>query len=239
MRTTKFYKSFEKKSKRNFLILLAAIAGVAIFIIYFTVTLPYFYVKDIQIKGLNRLSYSDILQSSSISPKISIFKLNLAGISKKIQYELIMVRKVIIRRKLPSTLVIEIEERAPYVYVKKEEKIWEVDEEGVVLGEVEKLNSLTRVTGVDPFKEKNFLLKALKALNFSQALDLRVEKITINKGNEGIVLILEKDIQVILGTSPNYHYLSYLPDVLEDAKKRGEKFNQVDLRFEEQIVVSK
>ena len=150
-----------------------------------------------------------------------------------------MVRKVIIRRKLPLTLIIEIEERTPYVYVKKENKIWEVDEEGVVLGEVEKLNSLTLVTGVDPFKEKDFLLKALKTLNFSQALNLRVEKITINKGNEGVVLMLEESVQVILGTSPNYHYLSYLPDVFEDAKKRGEKFNQVDLRFENQIVVSK
>lgn len=239
MAEKRFYKSFKRKNKRSFFILVATILAIAISMIYFAQTLPCFYVENIHISGLHRLSSLDILQNASIPSNTSIFRLDLTGISSNIQRKLIMVRGIKIRRKLPATLAIEIEERTPYVYVQKEEKTWEVDVEGVILKEVETLGDLTMVSGVNPFTEKDVLLKTLKAFHRAQISGIRVEEIRFSKGNEGIVLILMENIRVIMGTSPNYDCLVYLPAIFEDARKKGEKFNQIDLRFNNQIIMSK
>ena len=52
------------------------------------------------------------------------------------------------------------------------------------------------------------------------------------------MLDLKEGIKVILGKSPRYELLSYLPDIFRDATERGEEFNIIDLRFDKQIIVS-
>jgi len=226
-----------KKNKKQFLILGGILTGLIIFISWCALNLPYFYLKDIQIKGLRRLSSLEILQKIPASPHTSIFNLNLKQISRKILSEP-MVKKVTVKRRLPSTLVIEIEERSPFACVGKEESFWEVDREGVVLQKAEDMAGLTLIKGIDPFNEKELLLKALKALKFSRTINLEIKKIVIEKGARGILLQLQGGVEVILGTSPNYRYLSYLPYIFEDARKRGERFNLIDLRFANQIIAS-
>ena len=238
MSTRRFSKASRRKNAVLFFILLCIVIGLTIFIFWFTLTFTNFYVKDVQIKGLQRLSHLEVLQETLIPPDISLLKLDIREISQKIKLKP-TVKNVTITKELPSTLLIEIEERLPYVYVEKEEKFWEVDKEGVLLGEVEFLNDdFCLIAGIDPFKEKEVLVKALKTLNVSRDLNLGVRKIVMEKGNRGIVLNLEKDVQVVLGRSPNYDYLSYLPDIFRDVEKKGERFTVIDLRFDNQIVAS-
>jgi len=231
-----FYTSSRKKKKRaKFLILVGIITGLSFSIIQYTINLPYFYVRNIKIRGLRKLPSSKILKD--IPPSTSIFKLNLREISEKIQSER-MVRKVRIMRKLPSTLILEIEERSPYVCVKKEKGFWQVDKEGVVIDKVKDLNGFTLIEGIDPFKDKELLLKAIKVLELSRSVNLKVEKLTVEGRNRGITLGLKDGIRVILGEFPNYRYLSYLPYIFKDARERKEKISSVDLRFAGQIVTS-
>jgi len=237
MRRKRSTKIKRRKGKAPLVVLFIILTGLSIFIIWYILTLPYFYIKNVEIKGLQRLSPEQLLKGEFIPPQTSIFEVDIREIFHKIQKEA-AVKKVKIKKKLPSTLLIEVEERLPYAYVGKKGKLWEVDEEGVVLGEVKNLGSRISITGIDPFKEKDALLKALKALKFSQSLNLGVEKIAVKNRNEGIVLVLKENIQVIMGTSPHYDYLSYLPYIFQDAREKGEKFNTVDLRFDDQIIIS-
>ena len=147
MYAKKFSKASRKKSKVHFSVISGILAGLVIFIIYFTSSSSYFYIKDIQISGLQRLSRQEIIQEVSFSPRTSIFKIDLKGLSRRIQ-AIPQVRKVKFKRKLPSTLIIEIEERVPYAWVEKEEEFLEVDEEGVVLGKALNLeNTIPLVRG--------------------------------------------------------------------------------------------
>ncbi len=238
MSTRRFSKASKKKNTVRLFILFCIVAGLTIFIFWFTLTFTNFYVKDVQVKGLQRLSHLEVLQKALIPFDISLFKLNTREISQRIKLEP-MVKNVTIKKKLPSTLLIEIEERLPYVHVEKEEKFWEVDEEGVLLREVEFLNDdFCLIAGINPSKEKEVLLKALKILNISRDLNLGVKKIVLEKGNRGIVLNLEKDVQVLMGRFPNHDYLFYLPDIFRDVEEKGERCTVVDLRFDNQIIVT-
>lgn len=231
-----YYRS-GKREEVGFYVFTAIIAGLIIFIISSSLTSPQFYVKDVRVEGLERLTSSELLQKVLIPPDISIFELDITRIFKEIQSHS-LVKEVTIRRKLPSTILIKIIERIPYAYAGKKGKFWEVDEEGVVLKAVQDLENLPIVEEVDPFTEKEVLLKALNVLKISQRLNLTVEKIEVEKGDRGIVTYLDNNVQLILGIAPHYNYLLYIPDILQDAQKKGEKFTYIDLRFENQIVAS-
>lgn len=226
-----------RKGKIHFYVLFVILVVLAIFIIRYALTSSYFYVKDIKIKGLHKLSSQQLLPEDLVPPRTCIFELDMGRIHRRIQSNS-WVRRVRVKKKLPSTLLIEIEERVPYACVRQANKFWQVDREGVLLQETRAPNTHVVIAGVNPLEEEKILLKTLKALESSRSLNLKVKKIVVKRGNEGIVLILEKGTQVVLGISPNYNYLSYLPYIFQDARRRGEKFNFVDLRFDNQIVVS-
>jgi len=228
----------EKKKRVGFYVFTTIIAGLVIFTIRSSLTSPHFYIKDVQVEGIERLTTSEVLQQVLIPPDTSIFKLDINRIFREIQSQS-LVKKVTVRKKLPSTILIEVIERTPYVCVGKDKKFWEVDEEGVVLKAVQDFEGLLLIEGIDPFKEKEVLLKALNILKFSRRLNLTVERIEVERGDRGIVTYLDNNIQLILGVTPRYNYLFYIPDILQDARKRGEKFTRIDLRFEKQIVASR
>ncbi len=229
----------KKKKKTDFLIFFSIIVGLVVLTAGFTSTLPYFYVKNIQVEGLNRLKASEILQEVKILPNTSIFYLNVDKIFNKIKSKP-LVKEVKIKRKLPSTLIIKITERVPFAYVKKNGKVWEIDEEGIVLKVAEDKESFPLISGIDPFKEKKKLLEIVEVIKFSQNLEsqFRIKKVKFEKTDEGAVAYLENGLRVILGNCENYVYLFYIPSILKDASYRGEKFTCVDLRFDNQIVAS-
>lgn len=232
------YQPQKRKNPITFYVFCTVIAGLIIFIIRASLTLPYFYIKTIQVEGTERLSEAEVLQQINLSPNTSIFNLNIQHLCEKIQSQP-LIKKVILRKKLPSTLVVRVMERVPYALVGIGKEFWEVDEEGVVLGSGKDQEELPLIKGIDPSQDKEILTEALRALEISRQLGLAVQKIEVEKKEEKIVIYLKDKIELILGIAPNYNYLFYVPDILQDARARGEKFLYLDLRFENQIVASR
>lgn len=226
-----------RKRKRDAFVFLIILVGLALYIVISLLSLPYFYVKDVELRGLERLTSSEILQPDLIPPQTSIFKIDINRVKEKI-LAIPLVKKVVIEKKLPSTLIINITERKPYAYVTNGQKIWEMDREGVILGEVEKKLGLPVIEGTNLLEKREGIIKALNALLVCQRLNLKVKKIKIEETNRGIVILLDNSVQLVMGVSPNYSHLIYVPEILEDIKKRKEKINCIDLRFEKQIVAS-
>ena len=207
-----------------------------IFITKFTISLPPFTLQEIQIEGLERLSRDEVLKWINLPTHISIFKLNLKEIAKRIESKS-SVKKVSIRRILPSTIYILVKERTPYAYLLKQGGIWEVDEEGVILNKVKERGNLPLIKG--PLcLDKSKLGKALKAIKLTKRVGLNPIEVGIEKGEEGIVIYLKEKVKIYLGRADHLEYLYYVPDVLLDAQKRKEKIEKIDLRFKGQLVVT-
>lgn len=225
-----------RKRKGTFFVLFAIILSLIIFTVRFIIVLPYFYVRDVRIRGLKRLSPSQLTAKINIPPHTSIFTLNLDKIYKSIESQP-MVKRVIIKKKLPSTLLIDVEERLPYAYIKIKEKFWEIDKEGIILRVAEgSLKDLPLIEGIDPVKDRKKLLNILNILKLCKLLNIKVDRIVVEKKDKGIVAYAG-NIQIIIGKANYYRYLFYVPEIIEDAKKRKERLIYIDLRFNGQIVV--
>ena len=75
-------------------------------------------IKNINIEGNNRYSAEDILNSLSVSVGENIYKYKANDIEKEIKVALPYIADVEVRRKLPSTLELAIEEKTATMYIK-------------------------------------------------------------------------------------------------------------------------
>jgi cell division protein FtsQ len=203
---------------------------------WFVLTIPYFCITRVEVKGQERLSKDIILKWAAIPKQSSIFRVNLKDVSERIT-SASRVKKTEVRRVFPSTLLILIEERSPFAYLKKGSRIFEIDEEGVIIGEAVKKQHLPLITGagVSPDKTQRIEM-GVKVLASFQKWGLPLSRIDIVNEN-CLVGYLEKGPRVYLREDHDLGYLSCLSLILSDAKRAGKRVEYLDLRFNQQVVV--
>lgn len=100
----------------------------------FVLQSPYFAVREIQVRGGEKVSGAEIISMAGLRQGMSIWQVDLVGIEKKIARHP-WVRRVLTRRDFPRRIIIEVEERKPKAIVAVR-KLYYVDGDGVVFKEV-------------------------------------------------------------------------------------------------------
>jgi cell division septal protein FtsQ len=95
---------------------------------------PYFAVREIQVRGSDKLGGSEIVSMAGLKRGMNIWRIDPAGIERKVAKHP-WVRRVLVRREFPGRVVIEVEERAAKAIVALG-KLYYVDSEGAVFKEV-------------------------------------------------------------------------------------------------------
>lgn len=117
--------------------LLALLIGSFVFL----TTTPIFNIKNINIIGNNQVSYDQILSLSSLSKDVNLFKNSKSKIIKNIKQNA-YINNVTIKRKLPDTIEINIEEKQKtymlkfingYAYIDNQGYILEISDKNLVL----------------------------------------------------------------------------------------------------------
>lgn len=96
------------------------------------VKLPYFAIKNVEVFGNKSIKNSEVKTSSKIYKGNNIFYINLYEAKKNI-LENPYIGNVSIKRKLPSTIVINVVERNAVYYVEYDSKFYIIDSNGVLL----------------------------------------------------------------------------------------------------------
>lgn len=196
---------------------------------------PYFEIKVIRIEGTNRLPQEKISKWANIPSGQSIFQVNLRRIAKRINSSP-LVKRAEVKRILPSTVLIRIEERMPFVYLSQKGSLYEVDYEGVIFGKGKEITDLPMLVGSGWSSRSEKIKLAVEILHTAEELGLSVSKIEMN--NKGAMVgYLKKGPMIYLGERPHLDYLSYLPLVLAAKGSKGRDIKYVDIRFRDQIVV--
>jgi cell division protein FtsQ len=94
----------------------------------------YFSVREIQVRGADKVSGNEIVTIAGLRQGMSIWKVELSRIEKKIAKHP-WVRRVLVRREFPSRIIIDVEERTPKAIVAVR-KLYYVDSDGAVFKEV-------------------------------------------------------------------------------------------------------
>ena len=225
----------EKKKRRKsfriakYTILLLIIIGS---IIYFLLS-PVFNLKVITINNNNKISRDEIISLSGIKTDENLFKIRSRDVEKNIK-ENPYVESVKISKKLPSEVIIEIEERTPtfmlefvnsYVYINNQGYMLEVSEEKLKLPVITGL-----ATSIDEYKPGNRLIKedlqkletVLKIMDAANSYELGelITSINIADKNNFVLYLETEQKTVYLGNASNINTrIMYLKEIL--IKEKG------------------
>ncbi len=240
-----------KKRKRIIFVLkYGALSILFITIILCAMFSPLFNIKTIQVQGNEKVTENEIISLSQIQIEQNTFQISKNRIKKQIKQNA-YIGKVKISRKLPSTLIIQVEERKPvylleyagaYVYVDKYGYLLEIGQAKLELPILQ-----GEITGVSEFSVGNRL--CTEDLETLSSVDQIMEVAKINELSNLITRIdisQPKNIKLIFETEEKTAYLGdnsnlntkilTIKSILEKEQgKAGEIFVNIDLNKENAV----
>ena len=233
------------------LILLSAVVSLTLIFIYtysILLSIPYFQITEVSVRGLRELTEKDILTSADIKPTQNILSVNTDAVVRRICANQ-WVENVYVGRELPGKLVLEIKERTPLALVKRSDDFYLMDEKGFVFKRLGKSDAvdLPIITGVQEKGQatSSMLLNALTFLKHMSSSEEYAYLGTISEINIddvfGLSLIFDKGLYLKLGTNGFDSKLKKLKVVLADLEKRGMKtaYVSVDLSDDSKVTVKR
>ena len=233
----------KRKKKRRIIqtvILLVIIIGGGAF----ALTSPIFNIKDIEVLENNQISSDTIISLSGLKKDDNIFHFLKINIEQKIKQNA-YIENVEIKRQLPGTVQIKVEERTKkfsvqflnsYAIINNQGYILEISEENKGLPIIKGLKtSEEEMTASNRLKEEDLesLETCIKIMNTfkDNNLDEQVTSIEVTSENEYIVVMEEKQKTIYLGDKTNLsNKIIYVQAIIEDTKDApGEIFVNGDL----------
>lgn len=209
---------------------------------------PYFHVENIDVRGIRDLSAQDVIVWCGLGQNENIFDVDLAMIASRIKANP-KVDKILVRRRLPSTIVVEIEERIPIVVVPYAGYYVQVDSTGLAIGLLEGYRNgrLPLVTGLDVQAVR--VGHTVEAPKLSLALEIagslperllaQVSEINFHAA-QGFSLYTQYGTRAILGEGDLRQLASrveVLEAILSRLEEEGRHATYIDVRFERRPVV--
>jgi cell division protein FtsQ len=213
----------------------------------FTVSSPYFEIKDIVIRGCKELTEKEILSSAAIKPSQNLLAINLGTIARRIESNP-WVKEVSIGREFPNRLIIDLQERTAVALVKRDNGFNLLDLDGVAFKKLEKNDEVDIPVLNVYYSGDNDSALFAKSLELLRYLSASKEFPTIRNiaeihGNEvfGLSLFTDSGLCIRLGFDSYENKLKRLNAVMADLERRNMKlgFLLIDLNDPAKIAVQK
>jgi cell division protein FtsQ len=195
---------------------------------------PLFHVREIRVRGNRHLSSSEVVRLAGLGPATNILTLSPNRLERALTRSP-WVRSVEVRRSLPSTVVLRIQERSPMAWVEQRHGVAVVAADGTILTLRKRspagLVSLGRwEEPLLPGARLAALRAALRAVaSLPPAIRHRVASASVRR--DGVVLLLQEGTRVRYGDGGSLHQKNAaLAKVLRWAGERGAGLDYVDLR---------
>ncbi len=244
----KINKQEQKRRKRNkkikLILKIVLSLGIIIGGIIFAMTSPIFNIKNIEVLNNEEVSSETIISISEIKTEENIFKFKKSDVIKNIR-ENPYIESVEIKRKLPSTVQIDVKERIPQYSVEFMEKYVYISSQGYLLEISEDSKGLPIIQGIVTPEEEieagkrlciedlEKLEDVIKIMNIAKEneLDSKISFINIKNKNEYVLYLEEENKKVHLGDNTNLsNKMIYVVALIEKEKdKAGEIFVNGDL----------
>jgi cell division protein FtsQ len=209
----------------------------------FVLESPYFSVREIQVRGAEKVSGDEVIAMAGLRRGMSIWSIDLASIEKKIRRHP-WVRRAFVRREFPRRVIIDVEERTPKAIVALR-KLYYVDSDGVLFkevgpGENVKFPLLTglraeQLSASDPSMRK----RIQDALRLSEMMVQRshsLSEIHFAKPDRLVVYTTAYPVALHMGWGNWAEKLSRMERLLTLWKGNEERLASLDMGFRDQVV---
>ena len=212
-------------------------------------TSPRFAVTRVEVQGVARVPADQVRAAAAIAPRANLWRIDPTTVVARVE-ALPEIRRAEVIRRFPNRMTILVEERRPFTLVHGNRLHW-LDEEGRVLGEAREavappvpvisgLSDAELVTmRTNPAPRALAAIALIRALLRSgSALTTEISEIDMSR-NDGPVLYTVDGVEVRLGTEEWEERLGRLEGVLTQIAHEREAVRAIDLRFRDQVVLTK
>lgn len=210
---------------------------VAVLAVYAVFQSPLFRLTTIVVAGAEHLSAADVSEWTGLEMGANLLEVDVRAVQEALRAHP-QVKDARVRRKLPASLVVELEERRPVAYLLAGEEFWALDGDGVALFRTEAMPVSLPLITVDeelaPRAGHRVEHPALaKAVEFAGAL--RPEGLAslseVHVTREGVAAYTRDGISVALGTDGDMSDRAYvMQELLAEIERRRLPVSHIDLR---------
>jgi|GEM_PF-1025291 cell division protein FtsQ len=135
-------------------LLLMIAVGISMFLLIgylAALSTPFFKLEQVEIKGNQKVSQTELLQKGGLTQSVNLLSLNLKEVKAKME-SLPWVKEVRLRRELPNRLQVTVIEHQPFLLTTVGEHLYFLDREGVLFKKLDLKGdtSLPLLTGLGP-----------------------------------------------------------------------------------------
>jgi len=218
----------------------------------FMLSLPIWQISSVKVAGLNYLPEAKMISTAKIPQGENIFLIDLDEAKARFS-NVVQIKEIKIKRKLPSTIVIEIKERAPYAIVVIGGATSLVDEDGYIIAGKSLSSSIYRldiskypvIRGVNKNnlekgmrldeKDRVFVRAALKML--SKFIDISAIQIEVGD-REDIVIYIEDILKVKIGAPSDIERkIKIIKAIRDSVQGKWTKLSYIDVRVPDDPVI--
>lgn len=200
-------------------------------IVIFGLTLvqsKFFYVTQIEVEVKNEILQKDIISKLSEFNNKSIVYINTNLLEEEISKDA-RVKTVIIKKRYPNKLIVELNEREPVAYISKNNELYVVDSDLNIFSNYnEMVNKALPLVYYDEKSEKD-ITNILKVLIKSNLYSLSSE---IYKEDNKYVIILNDGVKIYINNLVDTKKLNQGYIVYNKEKELNNTMDYIDLRFE-------
>ena len=219
------------KKSVKVLILLFLLAGIMFFGKRFIDT-DYFKVQEVLVEGQSNLLKQDIVAQLEQMKGKNIVYLNTSEIENRIKTD-IRVKKVSVKKLFPSKIKVVLEEREPYVYVKKGDETLLADKDlniyGDILEEPAKNIPIIDYTNDESLKEMKTILSKIQNKDFYAMIS------EIRQSEKNYEILLTNNVRILTDTLVTEKKYDDAYKLYERIKKERPVIS-MDLRFIDIVV---
>ena len=219
------------KKSINVLILLFLLAGMMFFGKRFIDT-DYFKVQEVLIKGESKLLKQDIVTKLEQMKGKNIVYLNTNEIESLIKKDA-RVKKVSVKKLFPSKIEVTLEEKQPYVYVKKGDETFLADKDLVIYGDI--LEDPSRNIPVIEYTNDESLNAIKTILSKIRNKDFYAMISEIRQSEKNYEILLINNVKIITDTQVTDKKYEDAYKLYERIKKER-RVTSMDLRFIDIVV---
>jgi len=227
--------------------IISIVTTVMIFGYNFTISSPYFLIKETIVHGCKELTEKEVLSLAAIRPSQSLLAINPDTIARRIEANP-WVKKALVGKELPNRLIIEVQERTAVALVKSENGFSLLDLDGVTFKKLENSDEADIPVLNICYSESNDPALFTKSLELLHYLSTAKEFPTIKNVSEihghdvfGLSLFTDSGLCVRLGFDSYENKFKRLSTVMADLERRNMKlgFLLIDLNDPAKITVQK
>jgi cell division protein FtsQ len=198
-----------------------------------------FPVKKILVTGNYHLEEDEVRDAVKTSYGRDLLRLPLDDLESRL-IKKAWIKKVLLRKQLPDTIMINVEEADPKALLKFREQLFIIGEDGNILEEIEDRSTpfLPVIVGVNPEEDKGGILEALKLIDGLVKTDFMSQKDSVEIMLKPYGLVLNMDGEYVkVGYGRYTEKLGRWRDLEAEIRKQNIPVDYVDLRYENEVIV--